>query len=167
MKFSLLLSLLFLGLSTGASAEEVNFVGITQLGAGNNADIDQADGHEARASLHQLGGLNVIDLTQAGNAEAVLLQNGQGNSALLNQRGRPGGSAEVWLYQTGNNNSAALTQDGASNRALATQTGEANLLELTQVSDDNSATLLQDGVGLVLLVTQTGGADITITQRGP
>lgn len=78
------------------------------------------------------------------NNEALILQRGWENSALIAQEGNRNFAL---IYQEGLKNSAIQTQSGNENKALAIQIGERNTAIQTQESDGNLAIIYQIGVG--------------------
>ena len=120
------------------SGDGENYSTVDQIGAGNEADVDQVatDPYEYD---------NVSDVDQMGNGnDATVDQEGEGNNdATTDQYGNGNVS---WTWQYGEDNVVDVDQDGNGNSAKDHQTG-----------DDNLSTTTQDGDGNISHVDQYGG----------
>jgi len=98
---------------------------------------------------------------------ATLLQNGQSNTARIDQQSLAGGVSNqayieqigtanaLGITQTGSNN-ASVVQQGDGNRAYLTQNGQGNASDLTQKGDNNRLTGLVVGNNNGLNIHQDG-----------
>jgi minor curlin subunit len=98
---------------------------------------------------------------------ATLLQNGQGNTARIDQQSLAGGvSNQAYVEQIGaantlglvqaGSNSASVVQQGTGNRADLTQNGQGNASGITQKGDNNRLTGLVMGTNNGLNIHQDG-----------
>lgn len=124
-------------------------LGLTQIGTGNDMDIDQTSGFNEITLAVQNGdrnALTVLQRTGNGNDALNLDQIGDDNVIDIEQTGSLNVLAN--LFQSGNENSATITQTGSSNTVMT----------VDQYGDDNLLDLVQNGAGnMVQLVDQSGG----------
>jgi minor curlin subunit len=83
-------------------------------------------------------------LTTLQNA-AILLQNGVGNTARIDQQSLAGASNQAYVEQVGAANALGLVQVGGGNAATVQQYGNGNQADLTQQGQGNSLALTQRG----------------------
>jgi hypothetical protein len=125
-----------------------NSVGLTQIGTGNDMDIDQTSGFNEITLAVQNGDRNALRvLQQTGNNKALNLdQIGDENVIIVEQTGSL--NRLTSLFQSGNENLATINQIGTSNTVTTVE----------QYGDDNRLDLHQNGAGnMVQLVDQSGG----------
>ncbi|CAN5165630.1 hypothetical protein BH10PSE12_BH10PSE12_24910 [soil metagenome] len=132
----------------------------SQQGAGNQGNYQQSgDGlaqmtHDVTGSDNGLIALQTADV--GGEAMAVVMQDGAGNQAVLEQATWAGAANDIRLVQNGNDNLASLFQAGADNSLALNQAGDHNLAAITQI-----------GTSLAIALEQHGGGTIVVTQTGP
>lgn len=97
---------------------------------------------------------------------AVIRQNGEGNTAEVNQTSSAYGAFSI-IAQYGTENAVDVTQCGCGNFIDIIQDGTSNLSEISQTGRGNVFVHRQYGDALGLSVSQYGGAQISITQTGP
>ena len=76
---------------------------------------------------------------------ATLLQNGNGNTARIDQQSLGESSNQAYISQVGVANALGLVQAGGGNVATVSQNGTGNQADLTQNGQDNASALTQKG----------------------
>ena len=175
-----LCALSFIALVSGGYAQSAdNEVFIEQLGATNQANVQQGDGGLALnnlAKVYQKGDGNIADISQsvfestANHNTATLTQRGDNNEAVVGQGvGRSAATDNTaTLNQHGHDNGTSVNQGlfgstATSNTATLTQQGNNNDAEIFQgfaggTAVDNTATLTQWGDGNVANMYQGAGS---------
>lgn len=99
---------------------------------------------------------------------ALLLQNGTGNSARIDQRGLTGaGTNQAYVEQVGAANALGLLQVGSGNQATLTQQGNGNQADLTQQGQRNTSSLTQRGDNNRLTgIVAADRTELNINQNG-
>ncbi|WGK63728.1 hypothetical protein [Croceiramulus getboli] len=140
-----------------------NLIRVRQIGALNNAELDQ-DGDNNQAGILQTGlndAENGAPATPAGLAnDAAITQEGDLNAAFVDQDGdynvadieqtSPSGTDEgnrAYIQQGVGyavNNEASISQDGSGNDALTRQFFDSNVASTVQEGDDNDADIRQN-----------------------
>lgn len=161
------------GPALAQSGNNASGVYVSQIGSGNKATVSQDESAvSGYAKIEQTGTGNESDgnvaaFTQKGGKHwAQVTQSGIKNTTGLAQEGSF--ESRAIISQTGQNNLIGLTQIStlASQFASITQTGEGNKVNLSQDGAPNSATLSQNGDRNVLNLAQNGGSTISWTQTG-
>lgn len=141
------------------SASLPNLARIAQQRENNSATIIQGAGVGPSTAGDPASGLASDEFSFAGgarSAEAIILQSGGLNSAIIEQRGR-GQFARI-EQGPGAGNVGTILQEATATNATAV---------LRQTGNDNSYNIVQDAAGQYILVSQTGNNNVitTIVQR--
>lgn len=99
---------------------------------------------------------------------ALLLQNGTGNSARIDQQSLTGaGTNQAYIEQAGAANALGLIQAGSGNTMNALQQGNGNQADLTQQGQNNTSALTQRGDNNRLTgVVAADRTELNINQNG-
>ena len=169
-KYSVLAaSILALSVSTSAFADDtVNLSNIDQVGTGLTVNLTQTGDRNTNTSdieqgLVVSGNILSVQLLQTGEDtinEAQIKQDGDGQSAIVEQRGLGLTNNFASILQDGSNNFADVLQNGTGNNndAFITQhgSGALNIVDVQQggMGSTNNSTVNQDGGGLIANVVQ-------------
>lgn len=161
-----------------------NDADIDQSGEGNNSTVlqnFQARGAYASVSQHGTGGGDndafieqvsdgyaAVPAEFARGADAIISQNGSGNSSSISQTGYSELMSQgnyALNVQTGDDDISSIDQGGIDNEALVHQSGTGNWSMVDQGGNNNSAHVTQTTDGNMSSVIQSGsGNSATVTQ---
>lgn len=145
----------------GITVDQRNLVTITQNGSWNAVGTGGVD--STGGGILQDGHSNTAAVTQRRGRLGLLDQEGLSNSATIIQDGGTGGTQPeiVTVQQTGNDNIVNLTQTGVGNLvSLLQQWEDSNLATITQTGSTNVVTTVdQDGGDNVLTLVQNGNGN--------
>lgn len=120
------------------------------------------------AYVTQIGDRDDATIVQSAPAYAAIDQNGDRNTAAIDQQGT--GAASSRIGQTGNDNVGRSSQDGAGRSLLElAQLGIGNQSSVTQMTAAgvNAATISQNGTGNQIQLSQNGtGNNAVLSQNG-
>jgi hypothetical protein len=151
---------------------ENNLIVQSQIGSGNRASVDEQTGGGANEAYQfQIGNSNLCLIQQYDINGANTLPGSTGNFATVTQNGDEnwagedyGTSRKVGIRQSGNDNIANIEQNLNVNKSYVLQTGESNLVNVSQLGGTGLLSTYGDYVNKAS-VNQTGNNNSSTTTQ--